>query len=207
MTSNQVIAFPDFSGIRCLMMPYIQGEPDSVPDHYANYRDIIDSVYLTKGDIGFLTIDESPVIAGQAHRGYRARHGRALHTEAGRLPGVIYKWGGGGWGGKHAVTLDRDVRILLANNLAGSCAIWDSEYEATSSDGDIGYASAEYPYSNAVFMKAGEVYEIGILTPHESVPVEQSFDRQFLRIVSSGVHGRELYFTQNPLVSYEYQQA
>ncbi len=228
------IAFPPFSGIRCLMMPYIQGDSSSVPDTYAPYKDIIESVFLRKGDIGFLTIDESPVAAGTPHRGQRAMFGRALHTEAGRAPGQIYCWGGngggwgtprpnpgGGWGTprpspqpspsprptprpnlSHRVTLDRDVKILLANNLDDSCALWDEEHEDTSSDGDIGHAAASYPYDSACFQKAGEVYEIGILTPHESLPVRQNFDRQFLRIISSGIHGREEYFTRNPLVAF-----
>jgi hypothetical protein len=52
-------------------------------------------------------------------------------------------------------------------------------------------------------MKAGEVHEIGILTPHESLPVMADFNRQFLRIVGSGVHGREEYFTQNSLMPKE----
>ena len=201
--TNQTIAFPEFSGIRCLMMPYIQGDSASVPAAYAPYGDIIESVFLQKGDIGFLTIDESPAIAGMPHRGARARHGRALHTEAGRIPGKIYRWGGGGWGRLHAVTLDRDVRILLANNLDDSCAVWESEHEDTSSDGDIGHLAHEYPYEDAVLMKSGEVHEIGILTPHESLPVSRTFNRQFLRIVSSGVHGREEYFTKNPVISTE----
>ncbi len=200
MNRNQTISFPEFTGIRCLMMPYIQGEPDSLPQKQSSYRDIVSSVYLKRGDVGFLTIDESPVMAGAAHRGDRAKHGRALHTEAGRIPGRIYRWGGGGWGSRHAVTLDRDVRVLLANNLDDSCAVWDSEHEDTSSDGDIGHLSHEYPYSDAVFMKSGEVHEIGILTPHESLPASWTFNRQFLRIVSSGVHGREEYFTENPLM-------
>jgi len=33
------ITFPDFLGLRCLMMPYIQGEPDSVPSEYAPYME------------------------------------------------------------------------------------------------------------------------------------------------------------------------
>ena len=219
---GQTITFPEFSGIRCLMMPYIQGDSASVPDTYAPYRDIVDSVFLQKGDIGFLTIDESLAIAGTPHRGQRAKYGRALHTEVGKVPGQIYCWGGGGgWGvpspspspkpspkpkpkpkPRHRVTLDRDVSILLANNLDDSCAVWDAEHEDTSLDGDIGHAAADYPYSNAIFLKAGEVHKIGILTPHESLSVQRDFNRQFLRIVSSGVHGREEYFTRNPLVSF-----
>jgi hypothetical protein len=194
------IKFPPYSGTRCLMMPYLQGEPESVSDAYASYRDIVSSIFIRKGDVGFLTIDESPATAGKPHRGQRARYPRALHTEAGIVRGV-YGWGDvPTWGGKRNVTLDRDVRILVASNVTESCAVWDAEHEDTSADGDIGHVASEYPYRDAVLLKKGEVREIGILTPHESLPVRRSVRRQFLRIVSSGVHGREDYFTENPLV-------
>lgn len=200
MNTGTVIDFPTFTGIRCLMMPYIQGYSASVPDYCLAYKAIIDSVFFEKGRIGFLTIDESPVRAGTPHRGDRSKWSRALHTEAGRRPGTnVYRWGGG-WGRSGVVTLDPAVRILLANNLSDSCAVWNAEYPDTSLDGDIGYAAELYPYEAATLMKDGEVHNIGILTPHESLPVKQDFDRQFLRIVSSGVSGREEYFTQNPLV-------
>jgi len=196
------IAFPEFTGIRCLMMPYIQGDPDSVPEQYRKgYEDILRTVFVKKGDIGYLTIDESPVHKGSPHRGYRAAFGRALHTEAGRHPDKLYAWGGGGWGKSHRVTLDRDVQVLLANNINDSCALWDAEHENTSLDGDIGDCADQYPYADAVMMKAGEVHQIGILTPHESMPIAGDGTRQFLRIVSSGVHGREPYFTENPLLN------
>lgn len=201
MNTEQYVTFPEFSGIRCLMMPYIQGDPESVPETYALYKNILESVFIEEGDVGFLTIDESPVAAGMPHRGARSKYGRAIHTEVGRDPNKIYCWGGGGWHNPpHRVTLERGVEILLANNLDDSCAVWDTEHEDTSPDGDIGYAADLYPYSAANFMKSGEVHKIGILTPHESLPVKVNFDRQFLRIVSSGVHGREEYFTRNPVM-------
>ncbi len=199
--TKMIITFPEFSNVRCLMMPYIQGDSTSVPDIYSSYRGIIDTVFLRKGDVGFLTIDESIAIKGKPHRGAHAKYARALHTEVGRWPvGHPYWCWGGGWGGKLNVTLDRNVKILLANNIDDSCAVWGAEHEDTSEDGDIGHVSDEYPYSNAIFMKAGEVHEIGILTPHESIPVRETVNRQFLRIISSGVHGREEYFTRNPLL-------
>jgi len=198
MRTEMIVNFPKFSGVRCLMMPYIQGEPDSVPGQYAAYAEIIKNVFIKRGDIGYLTIDESVAVAGKPHRGARAKTDRALHTEAGRRPFKIYAWGGGGWGGRDEVELERDVEILLANNLDNSCAVWDAVHENTSRDGDIGYASHQYPYQNAVMLKAGEVHKIGILTPHESLAVAETFNRQFLRILSSGVHGREPYFTINP---------
>ncbi len=204
MESVSHIAFPAFSGIRCLMMPFIQGDPESVPKAFrTGYESVIETLAIEPGKIGFLTIDESLAVAGNPHRGDRAKFGRALHTEAGRRPGQIYAWGGGGWGNSHQVTLDRDVQILLANSLDGSCAIWDAEHEDTSLDGDIGYAADQYPLSDAYIMRAGEVRRIGILTPHESLPVHANTNRQFLRIVSSGVHGREPYFTENPLLAKE----
>ena len=195
------IVFPAFSGLRCLMMPYIQGDHLSVPKMFRKYTDILRSVFVRKGDVGFLTIDESVAMAGKPHRGDRAKFDRALHTEAGRHPDMVYSWGGGGWGSSHRVTLDADVEILLANNVDDSCAMWNAVHRDTSLDGDIGYAANQYPYSNAVMMKAGEVHGIGILTPHESLPVKRTVERQFLRIVSAGVHGREPYFTVNPLLS------
>lgn len=195
------IAFPEFTGIRCLMMPFIQGRPESVPEEFrVGYEDILESSYIEQGEVGFLTIDESIVKAGNPHRGDRAKFGRALHTEAGRLPNKIYAWGGGGWGNRHNVTLEHDVKILLANNLDNSCAIWDATHENTSVDGDIGDFSSDYPMSDAIMMQSGEVHEIGILTPHESLPVAKDTNRQFLRIMSKGVKGREPYFTQNRLM-------
>ena len=202
MKTELTIDFPKFSGVRCLMMPYVQGEPESVPEQYRSYADIIRTAVIDRGDIGYLTIDESVAVAGKPHRGKRARYDRAIHTEVGLMPGRTYYAWGGGWSSDHVVTLDGDVEILLANNLDESCAIWeDATHKDTSLDGDIGYAAPQYPYSAAVMMKAGEVHKIGILTPHESLPVKQTFHRQFLRIISGGVHGREPYFTKNPLLS------
>lgn len=194
------IIFPEFNNLRCLMMPYIQGDSNSIPDKYASYSKILERIFVCKGEIGYLTIDESLAQAGKAHRGTRATTNRALHTEVGRIPGQIYCWGGGGWGKKHHVTLNREVQILLANNINDSCAVWDTTHEETSDDGDLGHVAEMYPYENAILMKAGEVRQIGILTPHESMPVNKNVQRQFLRIVGSGVNGRESYFTQNPLL-------
>lgn len=198
MKLQQYVNFPEYSEIRCLMMPYVQGDPSSVPEVYAPYKSIIESVFIRRGDVGFLTIDESPVKAGSPHRGAHAKYPRALHTEVGIDPeNKLYCWGGGWGSAPHRVTLDGDVRILLANNLDDSCAVWESEHRNTSEDGDIGDCAKQYPYKNATFLKAGEVHEIGIFTPHESLPVKSNLTRQFLRIVSSGVHGREDYFTIN----------
>ena len=61
MKRSKSINFPEFTGIRYLMMPFIQGDSQSIPDEYKSYSDIIDSTFIKKGDIGYLTIDELPV--------------------------------------------------------------------------------------------------------------------------------------------------
>lgn len=96
MFTNKRVKFPKFSGIRCLMMPYIQGEVESVPEEYRRgYEEFIEDNVLERGEIGFLTIDESQAEAGKPHRGTRAKFERALHTEAGKHPDMVYSWGGG----------------------------------------------------------------------------------------------------------------
>ena len=60
MKRSKSINFPEFTGIRCLMMPFIQGDSRSIPDEYKSYSEIVDSTFIKKGDIGYLTIDELP---------------------------------------------------------------------------------------------------------------------------------------------------
>lgn len=194
------LTFPAYSGVRCLMMPYIQGDPSSVPVAYRGYSAIIQKLALQRGKVGWLTIDESPVTAGQPHRGARARYGRAVHTEAGRLPGGGYKWGTVLHGEQPNVLLERDTQIAVASSLGGSCAVWDAEHWDMSEDGDLGHVADRYPYENARVLAAGKVATFGIATPHESLPIRESGVRQFIRLVGQGVHGREPYFTINPLM-------
>ena len=200
-TYHSTITFPKFNNTRCLMMPYIQGDSKSVPLEYRKgYESILNTLYLEKGKIGYLTIDESAVSKGKPHRGERALNDRAIHTEAGKHPDKVYAWGGGGWGSSHRVTLDEDVQILIANSIDKSCAVWNTTHKDTSIDGDIGHLAHLYPFNEAELTKPGEVHQIGILTPHESLPVKMDTNRQFIRIVGSGVHGREPYFTKNKLL-------
>lgn len=197
------IRFPEFSGKRCLMMPYIQGDPESVPAEYrGGYETMLEKLFLEYGKIGYLTIDESETVAGQPHRGQRAKYDRALHTEAG-VRHDIYCWGALPlWGGEHNVTLHKDTRILIGSNQSNTTAVWDDEVDISlvSEDGDIGYLADSYPYEAASILQANEVKEIGIFTPHESLPVEQETNRSFIRIVGDGVTGREPYFTENSLI-------
>jgi hypothetical protein len=67
------------------MMPFIQGDSSSLPDEYKSYSKIVDENYLEKGEIGYLTIDESFVDSGKTQRGYNSKGiNRNVHIEVGR---------------------------------------------------------------------------------------------------------------------------
>lgn len=189
------IQFPEPTGKRCLMLPYLQGDPSSVPIEYREgYEDILRDTYIKKGDIGYLTIDEGLTTVGKPHRGASSSYERAVHTEAGRRGD---HWV---WGMRDNVTLEEDTKVLLANSVDDSCAVWDRTVHNTSENGDLGHVAEEYPLEQATLMKKGDVHTIGILTPHESLPTVKEGIRQFLRIISNTIEGRESHFTLNPLL-------
>ncbi|GIV43962.1 MAG: hypothetical protein KatS3mg035_1085 [Bacteroidia bacterium] len=53
-------------------MPFIQGDSSSIPEMFKPYSKIIEENFIEKGEIGFLTIDESFVEAGKSQRGYNS---------------------------------------------------------------------------------------------------------------------------------------
>jgi hypothetical protein len=197
------IEFPEFSGIKCNMMPFIQGDSSSLPEQYKSYSDIINKNYLEKGEIGFLTIDESFVQGGKSQRGYNSTGiNRNVHIEVGRCEN-INRWGGSGgssWGGRYNTVLDDNTMVLIANSISNTCRLWDMEERSYTRDGDLSAYIDRYPEHTGTMLKSGELAKISIFTPHECINQEQSGNRQFFRIVGKGVRGREEYFTINPLV-------
>ena len=209
-----MIKFPEFTGVKCNMMPFVQGDSKSLPEAFQSYAAIIDSNYLEKGEIGYLTIDESYVDAGKSQRGYNS-HGlnRNVHIEVGRH--IVNHWGDGengwgrehelfngwGWGRGYTTLLDDDTMVLIANSISDTCRVWDAQEMAFTKDGDLSEHIHKYPEHTGILMKAGDLAKISIFTPHECIPQKQSGPRQFFRIVGKGVHGRESYFTVNPLLS------
>jgi len=196
------ILFPQFSGVNCHMMPFIQGDASSLPSQYKSYSDIINNNFLEKGEIGFLTINESFVKGGSSQRGYNASGiKRNVHIEVGSNKN---HWGGsegGSWGGGYKTILDDDTMVLIANSISNTCRVWDVEDRSFTEDGDLSAYIDNYPENTGILLKEGELAKISIFTPHECINQKHSSNRQFIRIVGKGVHGREDYFTINPLLS------
>ena len=192
--------FPVYSGLKCNMMPFVQGESSSLPAEYAAYSDVVKFHFLEFGEIGFLTIHESVVQSGASQRGY-SQGTRNVHIEVGRRDGKNL-WGGTtSWGGNGRVLLRDDVRVLIANSIGGTCRIWDTDERRPTPNGDLADYLDDYPEETGRLLDANEVAQLSIFTPHECVPQKKTGPRQFLRIVGRGVTGREDYFTVNPLVS------
>lgn len=196
------MAFPEYSGARCYMMPFIQGRGDSLPAAYAAYADVVERFALPgqDGELGLITIDESMVAAGASQRGYGAGD-RTIHTEA-CVSAERLSWGPS-WGAyrdddpEPFVSLAPDTRVLIANSIPDTCMLWDVDVEDTTFDGDLSARASEFPRKSGRMMASGEVMEIGIFTPHEPIAQMEAGPRQFFRIVGRGVRGRADYFTRN----------
>lgn len=194
------IEFPKFKGIKCNMMPFIQGDSSSLPNEYKSYAKIVDENYLQKGEIGFLTIDESFVESSKSQRGFNSKGiDRNVHIEVGRKNGKN-KWGSNSWGGRDIVLLNDDTEALIANNIDNTCMFWDLIEQRETENGDLSDYIEDYKQENGIYLKAGELAKISIFTPHECINQSVSSNRQFFRIVGKGVNGRESYFTKNPLI-------
>jgi hypothetical protein len=192
------IRFPKFTGVKCSMMPFIQGDGSSLPAPYQSYSKIVDKLFLEKGEVGFLTIDESFVGAGKSQRGFGAAD-RKVHVEVGRVA-KVYCWGDTGWGGSPRTILDSDTKVLISNSVSDTCRVWNEKETSYTKDGDLSEYIDKYPEQTGMLLKQGEVAKISIFTPHECVNQKRSGNRQFFRIVGKGVRGRENYFTINPLI-------
>ena len=203
---KNLIKFPKFTGVKCNMMPFIQGDASSLPVAYKRYAKIINENYLEKGEIGFLTIDESFVEGGKSQRGYNSIGiNRNVHIEVGRYQN-INSWGGSGggssWGGNNKTLLNDETMVLIANSISDTCRVWDKKDMRFTQNGDLSAYIDNYPTETGILLKSSQVAKISIFTPHECVNQNKSSKRQFFKIVGEGVKGRENYFTINPLVTY-----
>jgi hypothetical protein len=198
---TNVIQFPEPIGLNCKMMPFIQGDINSVPKEYHSYEKIINENFLEKGEIGFLTIQESFVELGKSQRGFNdIGISRNVHIEVGRNKD-FNQWGGSHWGSGTKTLLDDSTMALIANSISDTCRVWNTIDKSYTKNGDLSAYIDKYPEETGILMKSGEVAKISIFTPHECINQKESAYRQFFRIIGKGVTGREDYFTINPLLN------
>jgi hypothetical protein len=198
------VPFPKPTGIDINMMPFIIGDPTSIPEEYRHYWSMLERCHGTfgrgaeRGRVGYLTIQESLVSSGHSQR---RPH---LHTEA---PGLVTLKGGRGtiethWGDGDFRFTDLQGGIYMASTVSDSCRVWNAQIRKPQEVvGHLGDIEPFRPYLNRGYtMRAGELFWITDTTPHESLPVQEDVYRQYFRFVTSGVTlWYEKHSTKNPL--------
>lgn len=181
------VAFPTFQPQHINMMPFVMGDPSSIPPELHGYLPMIDACPLGDevGKVGYLTIDERHVEGGTHRRG-------GVHTE-GFGTASWGGWGGGSWGSgspKRAAwggwgggAWGAGGGLFIANSIDNSCALYDAHVEDTPFGGAV--RDDQIEGIAPTLMPANNVFWLHDRTPHASLPCEG--DRQFFRLVTSEV--------------------
>ncbi len=179
------IEFPEYTGVRIMMMPFRLDDIRSVPiDAYKSLVSTIMQAVDSRVGVAYLTIDEAEVKAGETHR----RPG--LHVDGIGPDGSAGGWGGqgGGWSSSG---------MYVAASILGSRG-WNQTF--------LGWPGAngccahlEPQLEKATDFQANQLYYCNALTVHTSVPLTRNTKRQFIRLsmpsLAPWYHG----YTENPL--------
>lgn len=183
------IVFPEFSGTRIMMMPFLLHDPErSVPDSLALWRPALAALCalapLHEG-VGYLTIDEAVVGAGETHR----RPG--LHVDGIGPDGRAAAWGGGGGYAGNG--------MLVAASVEG-CRGWVGEFRGyPGNNGDCAHLAEQCAMERMITMRANVVYYCSPLAVHEAIPMTTEQPRQFVRVSMPSRCPWYEGYTRNPL--------
>jgi len=182
------VEFPKPQGIDINMMPFVMGDKKSLPKRYHAYWPMIEKsvTEMEEGKIGFLTIQESAVAAGESQR----RPGLHLETPGvvmrrGRVVDVRVHWGGGlNAGGQRVLG-----GLYTASTVRDSCRAWDMRIrDPADVVGPLGDAEhLRALLEEGTFLKESTLYWMTDCTPHESMPLAEGATRQYFRLVTSAV--------------------
>ncbi len=161
------VQLPEFSATRIMMMPVRLGSLAGVPSHYAKtcagLFDIMDTAHT--GKIGYLTVDEQHLKAGQTLR-------RAGKHVDGYYHGRCGGWGGGGgWGsvGNGMLTLSNTAHCRVYAGTFDGEPGWEGECDHL----DTG---------EGLDLAPGVAHWLDGACVHESLPVAEDVARQFVRL-------------------------
>jgi len=169
--------FPESSGLRINMMPFIIGDNNSIPQEYRQYCSMIQDCGVETGELGktgYLSIQESVVEANK----YQRRPG--IHTDG---HGVI----GWGWGRGEIPNGKRIRGLYIASSVENSCRAWDIEINTPGPMGDCERYRTELEEEEDIVMRSHYIYWLTDRCPHESLPMKKRENRQWFRLVTSAV--------------------
>ena len=169
------LKFPEYTGLRVMMMPVKLGSLVGVPDQY---KDLVTALYgmtefrfIADQCIGYLTIDEQELHPGETLR-------RAGKHVDGYYHGSCGAWGGGpgepggGWGSVG--------NGMLTVSSTAHCRGYLGVIQGT--PGPEGEADHLIMPNQGTLFGAGDVYWVDGAAVHESLPVTEITKRQFVRL-------------------------
>jgi hypothetical protein len=161
------VAFPDFTGLRIMMMPFHLKDLTSVPYEYADYVtpliQLRRHVEDTRGT-WYLTVDEAIVEPGKTHR----RPGLHIDGAGHWAPNP------GPWGGKGG--------MLVAASVLGSEAWRGTVDGELGEDGCCEHLRHLLPTLEHVPLQGTMGYWLGPTALHDSIVMTEFTPRQFLRV-------------------------
>lgn len=199
------VAFPDFNqSQRVIMMPYLIGDPTSIPEMIGDWREM--AISLTSDftqlhdQVGYLTIDQRSLAVGETLR----RGGK--HVESGYIgsahPGPSFPY----IGSCHPMRPDpwrppshHSTGTIMASSVYG-CDAWVGEFSGIPElEGSCDHLADQCTEDRRVPLLANKAYWANGGCVHESLPVKQACERQWIRITfpSDGYWWNE--YTHNPL--------
>lgn len=186
------VVFPPGQNINVNMMPFVIGDKKSIPTALQHYWSLIAKCPVDKnleGKIGYLSIREGLIESGQT----QSRSG--IHTEGHYSTAWGGPWGKGGIN-KHG----KYTGIFMASNLENSCRIWNHYVNGTGNGGDCSHLRSTLTDYDAHMMEKNSLYWFHDRCPHEAIPQENSFYRQWFRLVAGPVDvWYSQHSTKNPL--------
>jgi len=187
------VEFPEPTGIKINMMPFIMGDMESLPEEVKPYYNaIIAECPVNESEMGqvmYLTVHESEVDVNGTQRrpGLHIEAPSASVRHSGEFVAGMedYRWGFG-----ESFTGDEFLGgLYIASTISNTTAVWDalidSKLGAVDTHGGIEHLRP--------FVGKGKKLPAGLLvwltdrTPHEALPQERGGYRQFFRLVTADI--------------------
>lgn len=194
------INFPRPTGTRIQMMPidiHTMDGGELLRPWEDTARRIVKAFPLDKltedcGTIGYITIDELRMDAGQRQR----RSG--LRVDGWAEDGQeVTSHGGGGGGG---TILNNKFGMLIANNMDDTCRVYVGNLPDTPKhDGDCEHMRDQLHTMQQIDMKANEIWWVNGLCLHETMPQKTAGVRQFFRMTMPNKGDWYSEYTENPV--------
>lgn len=183
----KAVEIPSWCGDRIYMHPIDLSGPVVLPYGVCRWQPLVDcalsSLPIREG-IGYVTIDEKEVVAGQTHR----RGG--AHTDG----NYLYGWkGGGGWmtgtdgrylpEEKHKAQYCSTTGGMLITSSHEGCRVWQGEYAGEPRQGgDCEHLRSQLAKMTNLLLEPFKLYWMNSTAIHESLPMPQTVRRSLLRI-------------------------